>query len=71
MQNRNIKRVAKEKLSRNNIQNLTLPVAISKSLQVTRSRVEIYVMQKSVLGQVQDKSFLRIYFRITIWLNFT
>lgn len=71
MQNRNIKRVAKEKLSRNNIQNLTLPVAISKSLQVIRSRVEIYVMQKSVLGQVQDKSFLRIYFRITIWLNFT
>lgn len=71
MQNRNIKRVAKEKLSRNNIQNLTLPVAISKSLQVIRSRSEIYVMQKSVLGQVQDKSFLRIYFRITIWLNFT
>ena len=49
MQNRNIKRVGKEKYSRNNIQNLTQRNHISSRYksQLVHSRVQIYVMQKA------------------------
>ena len=58
MQNRNIKRVAKEKFSRNNIQNLAQRNHISSRCksQIVHSSVKIYVMQKGLLGPIDLSS---------------